>query len=57
MCYHHYIEYLHFIVQIHYCYASDGPMKLAASLLAPGGGSGDCLKQQVGVSSSLLKTE
>ena len=33
--------------QIHYCYASDGPMKLAASLLAAGGGGGDCLQQKV----------
>jgi thioredoxin reductase len=31
-------------LQIHECYASRGPMKLAASLLAAGGG-GDCLAQ------------
>lgn len=31
-------------LQVHYCYASEGPMKLAASLLA-GDGSNDCLKQ------------
>eukprot|EP00928_Gymnodinium_smaydae_P086939 TRINITY_DN71324_c0_g1_i1.p1 TRINITY_DN71324_c0_g1~~TRINITY_DN71324_c0_g1_i1.p1 ORF type:complete len:435 (-),score=83.69 TRINITY_DN71324_c0_g1_i1:171-1475(-) len=29
-------------LQVHTCYASDGPIKLAATLL---GGSGDCLKQ------------
>mmetsp|Transcript_54361 Transcript_54361/g.101942 ORF Transcript_54361/g.101942 Transcript_54361/m.101942 type:complete len:437 (+) Transcript_54361:121-1431(+) len=29
-------------LQVHQCYASNGPMKLAATLL---GGSGDCLKQ------------
>jgi len=32
-------------LQIHLCYASEGPMKLAASLM---GGSGDCLKQSAG---------
>ena len=35
-------------VQLHVCYASEGPMKLAASLLAAqagGAGGGDCLKQ------------
>merc|ERR1711994_355634 len=32
-------------LQVHYCYASEGPMKLAATLL---GASGDCLKQSVG---------
>ena len=39
-------------LQVHACYASEGPMKLAASLLgarvaAKGGGeaAGDCLKQ------------
>lgn len=30
-------------LQIHYCYASEGPMKLAAALLRAGGGGGDCL--------------
>ncbi len=32
-------------LQIHECYASRGPMKLAASLLSLGVGSGDCLAQ------------
>ncbi len=32
-------------LQVHLCYASDGPMKLAASLLANSGG-GDCLAQE-----------
>lgn len=38
-------------IQVHTCYASDGPMKLASSLLAAkvaaqgGTASGDCLKQ------------
>jgi hypothetical protein len=32
-------------LQIHQCYASDGPMALAAALLARGGGGGDCLQQ------------
>jgi len=31
-------------LQVHYCYATQGPMKLAASLMAAGGG-GDCLSQ------------
>jgi thioredoxin reductase len=33
-------------LQVHYCYASEGIMNLAASLLAEGGGSGDCLDQR-----------
>lgn len=32
-------------LQVHECYASRGPMKLAAALLAAGGGNGDCLAQ------------
>ncbi|MFT6397651.1 MAG: thioredoxin reductase [Bradymonadia bacterium] len=32
-------------LQVHQCYASQGPMKLAASLMAAGGG-GDCLAQE-----------
>lgn len=35
-------------LQVHLCYASEGPMKLAASLLAAGGGGGDCLAQTSG---------
>lgn len=33
-------------LQVHQCYASEGPMKLAASLLAASGGSADCLDQE-----------
>lgn len=32
-------------LQLHLCYASDGPMKLAAALLGANGGGGDCLAQ------------
>ncbi|MEZ4236521.1 MAG: FAD-dependent oxidoreductase [Myxococcota bacterium] len=32
-------------LQLHLCYASEGPMKLAAALLAASGGGGDCLAQ------------
>ncbi|EKX39015.1 hypothetical protein GUITHDRAFT_114893 [Guillardia theta CCMP2712] len=32
-------------LQVHQCYASSGPMKLAAALLSAGGGGGDCLSQ------------
>ncbi|GMI41697.1 hypothetical protein TrCOL_g4530 [Triparma columacea] len=35
-------------LQVHQCYATEGPMKLAASLMAAGGGGGDCLKQVSG---------
>ncbi len=35
-------------LQVHLCYASEGPMKLAASLLAADGGGGDCLAQESG---------
>ena len=31
--------------EVHYCYATEGPMKLAAALMAAGGGGGDCLAQ------------
>ena len=33
------------MLQVHYCYATEGPMKLAAALMAGGGGCGDCLAQ------------
>lgn len=33
-------------LQVHLCYASEGPMKLAAAMLAAGGGGGDCLAQE-----------
>ena len=32
-------------LQVHQCYASEGPMKLAAALLSASGGGGDCLAQ------------
>ena len=44
-------------LQVHYCYASEGPMKLAASLLAAGGGGGDCLAQVAPGDHSLLSPE
>ena len=40
-------------LQVHYCYASDGPMKLAASL----GGGGDCLAQKSAGVETLLNPE
>jgi hypothetical protein len=36
---------LHQELQVHECYASFAPMKLAAALLSAGGGGGDCLAQ------------
>ena len=44
-------------LQVHYCYASEGPMKLAASLLAAGGGGGDCLAQVAPGDQTLLSPE
>jgi len=41
-------------LQIHSCYASDGPIKLAATLL---GGSGDCLKQVAAGADALKSPE
>ena len=32
-------------LQVHECYATSGPMKLAAALLGASGASGDCLAQ------------
>jgi thioredoxin reductase len=43
-------------LQIHHCYASEGPMKLAASLLAAGSG-GDCLAQTCGGVDTLRSPE
>jgi len=48
-------------LQVHHCYASEGPMKLAGSLLAQriaakgSGAAGDCLKQAT-AGPDLLKT-
>lgn len=44
-------------LQVHLCYASEGPMKLAASLLAAGGGGGDCLTQTSAGVDTLLNPE
>lgn len=32
-------------LHVHYCWATEGPMKFAASLLSTGGASGDCMAQ------------
>jgi len=32
-------------VQVHQCYATSGPMKLAAALMSSSGAGGDCLAQ------------
>ena len=47
----------HRTAQVHYCYASEGPMRLAASLLAAGGGGGDCLAQVAGGDDTLVSPE
>ncbi|MBA2661930.1 MAG: NAD(P)-binding domain-containing protein [Bradymonadaceae bacterium] len=45
-------------LQVHYCYASEGPMALAAALLASGGGGGaDCLAQASNGPETLLNPE
>ena len=45
-------------LQVHYCYASEGPMKLAAAMMAAsGGGGGDCLAQVSPGPSTLLNPE
>ena len=44
-------------LQVHLCYASEGPMKLAASLLAASGGGGDCLAQTSAGVETLLNPE
>lgn len=44
-------------LQVHLCYASDGPMKLAASLLAQSGGGADCLAQESGGAEVLVTPE
>ena len=47
----------HCTAQVHYCYASEAPMRLAASLLAAGGGGGDCLAQVAGGDDTLVSPE
>lgn len=44
-------------LQVHQCYASEGPMKLAAYLLSQRGGSGDCLQQSGGGFDTLVSPE
>jgi hypothetical protein len=44
-------------LQVHECYASLGPMKLAAALLAASGGGGDCLAQAAHGPETLLNPE
>lgn len=47
-------------LQVHYCYASEGPMKLAAAMIAASGGSGgggDCLAQVLPGPGTLLNPE
>ena len=44
-------------LQVHECYASLGPMKLAAALLAASGGGGDCLAQAAHGPETLVNPE
>ena len=45
-------------LQVHYCWASEGPMKLAAARLSGGGGgSGDCLAQVSHGAATMLNPE
>ncbi|MDH3405157.1 MAG: NAD(P)/FAD-dependent oxidoreductase [Acidobacteriota bacterium] len=44
-------------LQIHECYATSGPMKLSAALLAAGGGGGDCLAQESHGAETLVNPE
>lgn len=44
-------------LQVHHCYASEGPMKLAAHLMASAGGGGDCLEQSSGGAEVLTTPE
>jgi len=45
-------------LQVHHCYATEGPMKLAAALMsANGGGGGDCLAQVAPGPATLLTPE
>ena len=42
---------------MHQCYATSGPMKLAAALMSAGGGGGDCLAQVSQGPETLLSPE
>jgi thioredoxin reductase len=44
-------------LQVHQCYASEGPMKLSAYLLGQKGGAGDCLAQTSGGFETLVSPE
>jgi len=44
-------------LQIHECYATSGPMKLAAALLGEEGGGGDCLAQESHGADTLVNPE
>ena len=44
-------------LQVHHCYASEGPMKLAAHLMASAGGGGNCLEQSSGGAETLETPE
>jgi len=44
-------------LQVHECYATSGPMKLAAALLGSGGGAGDCLAQESHGADTLVNPE
>lgn len=44
-------------LRVHYCYASEGPMKLASAILSTSGSGGDCLSQVSHGPESLLNPE
>ena len=44
-------------LQVHECYATSGPMKLAAALLGEAGGSADCLTQTSHGAETLVNPE
>jgi hypothetical protein len=45
-------------LQVHVCYATGGPMKLAAAIMSSGGsGGGDCLQQTASDKSALVNVE
>ncbi|MGM0558208.1 MAG: NAD(P)-binding domain-containing protein [Myxococcota bacterium] len=44
-------------LQVHQCYASEGPMNLSAYLLSQSGGGGDCLDQTAGGFDTLVSPE
>jgi len=44
-------------LQVHYCYATQGPMKLAAAMMAAGGGGGDCLAQVAPGAQTMINPE